>query len=234
MDCPRSTRSTSRSLGAHGGRALLRPPGPGEGRRAAAARFRSGRRGSIEVPLRPPIPWPLFLRGFLFQPGPLSLKRPLRRLQEMVKFLADTGLLLHMFSTIPSVSGYMTDFSFFSFVFVDGQLIKTNTTNILIRALQINKQKSDLKDATAKAATESSTGKRYYLLVELQREGLRRKQKLVLVLLVAIKEFPIFVGNSSNGYPEKTLQMMTVERLRALLKERGLSPKGKKAGIFLL
>ncbi|RRT85639.1 hypothetical protein B296_00003619, partial [Ensete ventricosum] len=71
------------------------------------------------------------------------------------------------------------------------------------------------------------------LLVELQREGLRRKQKLVLVLLVAIK-FPIFVGNSSNGYPEKTLQMMTVERLRALLKERGLSPKGKKAGIFLL
>lgn len=58
----------------------------------------------------------------------------------------------------------MTDFSFFSFVFVDGQLIKTNTTNILIRALQINKQKSDLRDVTAKAATESSTGKRYCLV----------------------------------------------------------------------
>ncbi|XP_038972111.1 uncharacterized protein LOC120104672 isoform X2 [Phoenix dactylifera] len=42
----------------------------------------------------------------------------------------------------------------------DEQLIKTNTTNILIRALQINKQKSDSKDAATKATSESKKGKR--------------------------------------------------------------------------
>ncbi|RRT80750.1 hypothetical protein B296_00023156 [Ensete ventricosum] len=42
----------------------------------------------------------------------------------------------------------------------EGQVIKTNTTNILIRALQINKQKSDAKDVIAKSAADSSTVKR--------------------------------------------------------------------------
>ncbi|EHA8589553.1 putative Apurinic endonuclease-redox protein [Cocos nucifera] len=46
----------------------------------------------------------------------------------------------------------------------DEQLIKTNTTNILIRALQINKQKSDSKDAATKATPESKKGKRYHFL----------------------------------------------------------------------
>ncbi|CAL9102381.1 unnamed protein product [Musa textilis] len=102
----------------------------------------------------------------------------------------------------------------------DGQLIKTNTTNILIRALQISKQKSDLKDLTAKAATESSTGKR-----SAGRTSEGRTPKKTKTSSGSTSSHQ---GKSSNGYSEKTLQMMTVERLRALLKERGLSPKGKK------
>ncbi|THU52291.1 hypothetical protein C4D60_Mb10t02440 [Musa balbisiana] len=96
----------------------------------------------------------------------------------------------------------------------DGQLIKTNTTNILIRALQINKQKSDLRDVTAKAATESSTGKR-----SAGRTSEGRTPKKTKTSSGSTSSHQ---GNSSNGYSEKTLQMMTVERLRALLKERGL------------
>lgn len=58
----------------------------------------------------------------------------------------------------------MTKIFPFSFVYLEGQVIKTNSTNILIRALQINKQKSDAKDVIAKSAADSSTVKRYYLL----------------------------------------------------------------------
>lgn len=58
----------------------------------------------------------------------------------------------------------MTKIFPFSFVYLEGQVIKTNSTNILIRALQINKQKSDAKDVIAKSAADSNTVKRYYLL----------------------------------------------------------------------
>lgn len=51
--------------------------------------------------------------------------------------------------------GFLGRFS----VLVEEQVIKTNGTNILIRALQINKEKSEQKDAHAKAAQEKK-GKR--------------------------------------------------------------------------
>lgn len=38
-------------------------------------------------------------------------------------------------------------------------------------------------------------------------------------------------GASNSEVPSKDLYNLTVERLRALLKARGLSPKGKKASI---
>nr|XP_010927728.1 uncharacterized protein LOC105049687 isoform X2 [Elaeis guineensis] len=102
----------------------------------------------------------------------------------------------------------------------DEQLIKTNTTNILIRALQINKQKSDSKDAATKATPESKKGKRS---AERTSEGRTPKR-------AKTKTAP---GNShqegtSSGFSRRMLQTMTVERLRALLKERGFSPRGKR------
>ncbi|KAJ3671886.1 hypothetical protein LUZ60_007965 [Juncus effusus] len=91
----------------------------------------------------------------------------------------------------------------------EGQIIKTDATNILIRALQISKQKNDLK-ATPK-------GKR--TLIKPVDKNAKR----------------LNTGASSSrqeslsiGYSEQTLQSFTVEKLRALLKERGLSPKGRK------
>lgn len=69
-----------------------------------------------------------------------------------------------MFRLLVVLGGCMTKIFPFSFVYLEGQVIKTNSTNILIRALQINKQKSDAKDVIAKSAADSSTVKRYYLL----------------------------------------------------------------------
>ncbi|GJN12837.1 hypothetical protein PR202_ga31151 [Eleusine coracana subsp. coracana] len=46
------------------------------------------------------------------------------------------------------------------FVILDGQVVKTDTNNILIRALQLSKQKSEAKDVSCKTPGESSRGKR--------------------------------------------------------------------------
>lgn len=54
-------------------------------------------------------------------------------------------------------------FSFLCFLvsfFSEEQLIRTNSTNILIRSLQLNKQRSEGKDGKAKAVSESNRGKR--------------------------------------------------------------------------
>ena len=47
------------------------------------------------------------------------------------------------------------------FVIVEGQVVKTDTNNILIRALQLNKHKSEAKDVSCKTPGESSRGKRF-------------------------------------------------------------------------
>ncbi|XP_026660734.2 uncharacterized protein LOC103707867 isoform X1 [Phoenix dactylifera] len=133
----------------------------------------------------------------------------------------------------------------------DEQLIKTNTTNILIRALQINKQKSDSKDAATKATSESKKGKRF-ILPCFPTVGLARK--LVSLVQAGCKDWNIWISaertsegrtpskraktniapgsthqeGTSSGFSWRMLHTMTVERLRALLKERGLSPRGKK------
>ncbi|KAJ6797681.1 Uncharacterized protein M6B38_215975 [Iris pallida] len=101
------------------------------------------------------------------------------------------------------------------------QVIKTNTTNILIRALQTNKQKSDAKDAASKHVKESNKGKRSAGRSLESRTSAKRAN-------TAGASSSTRVGGSSSGFSEETLQGMTVERLRGLLKERGLSNKGKK------
>ncbi|KAJ4972835.1 hypothetical protein NE237_006009 [Protea cynaroides] len=103
------------------------------------------------------------------------------------------------------------------------QLIETNQTNILIRSLTLKKQKSDSssKDVKGKATTESTKGKR---AAERAIDGRTSAKRMHVT--------------SSSGNPQqegtstrtigKDFQGLTVERLRALLKERGLSVKGKK------
>ncbi|EHA8589805.1 hypothetical protein COCNU_scaffold012479G000010 [Cocos nucifera] len=103
----------------------------------------------------------------------------------------------------------------------EDQVIKTNTTNILIRALQLSKQRSESKDVNAKAPAESSRGKRSAFRAYDGRNPAKRANT-GSVSGISGQE------GSSIGVPEKALQSLTVERLRALLKERGLSLRGKK------
>ncbi|XP_073007072.1 protein LOWER TEMPERATURE 1 [Typha latifolia] len=99
----------------------------------------------------------------------------------------------------------------------EGQIIKTNTTNILIRALQINKLKNESKDANAKTRG-SGKGKRSAVSSD-GKSPVKRPN---------ITNAEGGLSGSSSGLSEGTLHSMTVERLRALLRERGLSQKGKK------
>ncbi|KAG0496722.1 hypothetical protein HPP92_001413 [Vanilla planifolia] len=98
----------------------------------------------------------------------------------------------------------------------EDQVIKTNATNILIRSLQLSKQKNDAKDA--KASMEVSRGKRVAARLLDGKSSAKRANTGVASSS----------AGSSSGLSERMLHTMTVERLRALLKERGLSPKGKK------
>ncbi|XP_062203514.1 uncharacterized protein LOC133905768 isoform X2 [Phragmites australis] len=103
----------------------------------------------------------------------------------------------------------------------EGQVVKTDTNNILIRALQLNKQKSEAKDASCKTPGESSRGKRNAARNLDGKNPSKRPNTGSSAGSSAHEE-------SSSGFSEQTLQSFTVEKLRSLLKERGLSPKGKK------
>ncbi|KAK9278435.1 hypothetical protein L1049_028000 [Liquidambar formosana] len=101
----------------------------------------------------------------------------------------------------------------------EDQLIKTNQTNILIRSLTLKKQRGDSssKDAKSTAATEGSKKR----AAEKALDG-RSKRALTNTQISSRQE-----GSNSRA-PVKDFQGLTVERLRALLKERGLSTRGKK------
>jgi len=47
-----------------------------------------------------------------------------------------------------------------SLLFLEGQIIQTDSTNILIRHLQLNKQKSEAKDSGSRTPGETTRGKR--------------------------------------------------------------------------
>uniref|UniRef100_A0A1D1YYX9 Apurinic endonuclease-redox protein n=1 Tax=Anthurium amnicola TaxID=1678845 RepID=A0A1D1YYX9_9ARAE len=104
--------------------------------------------------------------------------------------------------------------------------IKTNPTNILIRSLQLNKQRGDVKEGKAKAAAESNRGKR---CAERTFDGRASAKRANVASGLASPR-----RDESKAVPsDKELQAFTVERLRALLKERGLSAKGKKDELIL-
>ncbi|GMY15105.1 hypothetical protein FCV25MIE_10344 [Fagus crenata] len=101
----------------------------------------------------------------------------------------------------------------------EGQQIKTNQQNILIRSLMLRKQKGDSssKDVKGIASSEGSRKR----VAERASDGRTSTKR----------------ANSQNGSRQegsnsqasnRDFQNFTVEKLRALLKARGLPPKGKK------
>ncbi|XP_066339948.1 protein LOWER TEMPERATURE 1-like isoform X2 [Miscanthus floridulus] len=129
----------------------------------------------------------------------------------------------------------------------EGQVIKTDSTNILIRHLQLNKQRSEGKDADSRTPGENNRGKRTF--VELPSSWvlncLLAGWPLWSFLLHGSAARSLDVNNSAkranlgtssgssaceeiSGFSQHTLQSFTVERLRALLRQSGLSTKGKK------
>ncbi|KAI3737416.1 hypothetical protein L2E82_27418 [Cichorium intybus] len=103
----------------------------------------------------------------------------------------------------------------------ENQLIKTDQVNILIRSLLLKQQqKAGTSSKTAKGVgTNESSRKR---APERSADGRASAKRAA--------------GTTQNGSRQdvlksqipENLQSLTVERLRALLKERGLSLKGKK------
>ncbi|KAF7838176.1 Ubiquitin ligase domain containing protein [Senna tora] len=96
----------------------------------------------------------------------------------------------------------------------EDQHIKTNQQNILIRSLTLKKHKGD---SSSKDGTESSRKRTGEKVVD-GRDSAKRANSQVNTRQVG----------SNSQTSTKDLQSLTVERLRALLKAKGLSPKGRK------
>ncbi|KAL4364251.1 hypothetical protein GQ457_04G036110 [Hibiscus cannabinus] len=94
----------------------------------------------------------------------------------------------------------------------ESQHIKTNQQNILIRSLMLNDKNGDSSSKDVKAAAEGPR---------------KRAAERVMDSRASAKKANTQEGSSSRA-AEKDYNSLTVERLRALLRERGLSPKGKK------
>ncbi|CAK9170292.1 unnamed protein product [Ilex paraguariensis] len=104
----------------------------------------------------------------------------------------------------------------------ENQLIKTNQTNILIRSLMLKKQKGDSnsKDVRGTAANESSRKRAAEKALDSRASA---KRAITNNHAGSQPE-----AGSKSRVPEKDIQSLTVDRLRALLREKGLSLKGKK------
>ncbi|KAJ1413289.1 SAP domain [Sesbania bispinosa] len=97
----------------------------------------------------------------------------------------------------------------------EGQHIKTNQQNILIRSLTLKTQRGD------SSSKEVSDGSR------------KRAAEKVLDSRASAKRTNNQINSRQEGSNSQTsnrdFHSLTVERLRALLKAKGLSTKGKKA-----
>eukprot|EP01018_Ginkgo_biloba_P014245 Gb_03446 [translate_table: standard] len=101
------------------------------------------------------------------------------------------------------------------------QLIKTDSTNILIRSLTLKKSKADAKpkDNKGKVVAENGRGKRP---APVDEKPNAKRAKTSSAVGSSKKE-----GGPSQ-LSDRELQMYTVDTLRSLLRERGLPTKGKK------
>jgi hypothetical protein len=106
------------------------------------------------------------------------------------------------------------------FTFTEAQLIKTDSTNILIRYLTLKKGKTDQKPKDNKRKADDGKGK---------RPAERPCDDKAMTKRVNVG------GGSSNSRragssrpSDKELQSCTVQKIRALLRERGQPLKGNK------
>ncbi|EXB98014.1 hypothetical protein L484_005503 [Morus notabilis] len=104
------------------------------------------------------------------------------------------------------------------------QQIKTNQQNILIRSLMLRNKKGDSssKDVKGAGATESSRKRTAERVLDSRASAKRANSQS------SSRQEGM---GSSNQASNRDHQRLTVERLRALLKARGLSLKGKKASV---
>ncbi|KAL6559694.1 hypothetical protein OROGR_004811 [Orobanche gracilis] len=103
----------------------------------------------------------------------------------------------------------------------DNQLIKTNQTNILSRSLMLKNQKGDSSSKDGKGTVSNQVSRKRAAEKALDKAAGKKAMSSTQL------GSPQDVGGSSR-WLDKDLQSFTVERLRAFLKERGLSMKGKK------
>ncbi|CAA2962877.1 SAP domain-containing [Olea europaea subsp. europaea] len=103
----------------------------------------------------------------------------------------------------------------------EDQLIKTNQTNILIRSLMLKNQKGDSLKKDPKGSTSDQVSKKRAADRALESKA-AGKRAMSSTQLGSNQE------TSRLSMPNKDLQSLTVEKLRALLKEKGLILKGKK------
>ncbi|KAG2561920.1 hypothetical protein PVAP13_8KG216604 [Panicum virgatum] len=107
-----------------------------------------------------------------------------------------------------------------SLLFLEGQIIQTDSTNILIRHLQLNKQKNEVKDSGSRTPGETTRGKRSAAR-SLDVNNSAKRANLGTSSRSSVYE-------TISRFSQHTLQSFTVERLRALLRQSDLSTKGKK------
>ncbi|XP_015882196.1 uncharacterized protein LOC107418040 [Ziziphus jujuba] len=102
----------------------------------------------------------------------------------------------------------------------EGQQIKTNQQNILIRSLTLRNKKSESgsRDANGAGAAESSK----------KRAPERHPESRPTAKRSNSHSSSRQEGSTTQQAPIRDYQALTVERLRALLKAKGLSLKGKK------
>ncbi|WMV21247.1 hypothetical protein MTR67_014632 [Solanum verrucosum] len=114
----------------------------------------------------------------------------------------------------------------------EDQLIKTNQQNILIRSLMLKKQRGEYSSKDGKGISSNDNGRKRAAEKALDSRASAKKATTsnhaasaqvsdVLNLVSTPAE------TSKTRAPE--IQNMTVEKLRALLKEKGLSLRGRKA-----
>ncbi|KAL3839078.1 hypothetical protein ACJIZ3_023669 [Penstemon smallii] len=98
----------------------------------------------------------------------------------------------------------------------EDQCIKTNPANILIRSFMLKNQKRDScsKDGKGTVANQGSRK--------------RAAEKALDGKAAGKKAMSSSSQEGSSRVLDKDLQSLTVEKLRALLKEKGLSVKGRK------
>ncbi|CAN8264521.1 unnamed protein product [Cochlearia groenlandica] len=97
-----------------------------------------------------------------------------------------------------------------------GQHIKTDQQNILIRSLMLKKQKGESSSKDSKGTSEDGPKKRAANRALDDRTSVKRAAN-------ASRQ-----EGSSSHTGERDFQSMTVEKLRALLREKALPTKGRK------